>query len=474
MHSSALRPKILLLVLVGSLLLTFLNTPPVKAQSASVVFNDVSATVRFKVGVKFNIKAKATGVQFEGLEVRVKYGSRGTEKVYGATIQRGDTVDTSYSISRQEEEGLVAGIPLFYTWTATLTGGAKVNGPPSTVFYEDNRFSWYQIESEKVTVRWYSGDNTYGQQMFSLAQNSLLIYQKRYNMITTKPVYVSIYGSQKDFASAYDGQIPAWAGGVAYPDIGEISLIVPQDDLTNQYIGYGIPHELAHAALYQFVGKAVPHWLDEGFAVYNQTQISPDYLKLVKDAAQNNRLLTFSSITQTFPKDSNQAKLAYAQSRSIVDFMINKFGDPVWTNFLDQLRRNSLEGAIQATYGVDFTTMEGFWRNYIVGKPSTLPNPLLTGAVSSSPNQPKTPPPITAVVTQNLLRPEILVIGGVVLMAIAGLGFVLIRSGRRKTASLYATDPDGLDDTNPFVTPSPDEENPLIDDAPTRMSRPQG
>jgi|GEM_PF-3588924 len=468
------RPKLLLLVLVGIFLLTFLNIPPAQAQSARVDFNDVSATVRFKVGVKFNIKAKATGVQFEGLELRVKYGRKGTEKSYGVTVQPGNSLDTSYSISRQEEEGLTAGIPLFYNWTATLTGGAKVNGPASTVFYEDNRFNWYQIESDKVTVRWYSGDNGYGQQMFSLAQNSLAIYQKRYNMITTKPIYVSIYNSQKDFASAYDGQIPAWAGGVAYPDIGEISLIASQDELSNQYINYGIPHELAHAALYQFVGKAVPHWLDEGFAVYSQTQISPDYLKLVKDAAQSNHLLTFNSISQTFPKDSNLAKLAYAQSRSIVDFMINKFGDPVWTNFLDQLRRNSLEGAIQATYGVDFGTMEGYWRNYIVGKPSTLPKPLLTGAVNSLPNQPKPATPVATVVTQNLLRPEVLIIGGGVLLALGVLGFVLIRSGRRKSYSSYATDPAGPDQTDSFVTTPPDEENPLIDDTPTRMSQPQG
>ena len=61
--------------------------------------------------------------------------------------------------------------------------------------------------------------------------------------------------------------------------------------------------------------------------------------------------------------------LAYAEGRSIVTFLINSYGNEVWSNVLDQLRRKDADGAFNAVFGVNLATMEGLWRKKCAGRP---------------------------------------------------------------------------------------------------------
>jgi hypothetical protein len=439
----------------------FVVTPEVEAQQAGPVVDlaDTSAAVRYRTGVKFNLKARVTNSLFEKAELKVRFGTRGIERTYPVDFPKAASISTDFTVLARDEN-IATGMPLLYTWNITLNNGAKVNTRENSIIYQDFR-RWNQLEGKKVTVRWYAGDQAYGNTMFTLANDVLTSLEQRYNMVTTEQIYLSIFDNEQDFFEAVEGKIPPWAGGVAYPEINEILLVAPQYDISNQYIGFGIPHELAHMAIYDFVGKPVPHWLDEGFAVFHQNRQNPEYLKVVKEAAQGNYLLNFDFISRGFPADSASAKLAYAQSRSMVDFLINRFGDPVFANLLDQLRTKELPEAFKATYGIEFGVMDNLWRNYILGRPINLPKALLSGPVNPYP-----PRNANTTIAGLNLKPEFILIGaGVVLAFVSLLTLYVVwraRSSNSKRAKLYPetqTYP-GLEfNPPPFITPPPNRRN---------------
>ncbi|MEI7556924.1 peptidase MA family metallohydrolase [Candidatus Chlorohelix sp.] len=451
---------IIILLLYNVLILFTTTQAHAQANAAVVEFTDTSALARYKVGVKFNLKAQISNALSNKLELKVRFGKQGAENTYPVDIQAGAQVNADYTVLHNNNN-MPTGVPLLYSWDLTLNNGAHAISNQSLIIYQDNKV-WNQLEGKNVTMRWYSGDNSYGNLMYNVAADSLATYEKRFNMAISDHIYVSIFASDRDFFDTVDGRIPAWAGGVAYPETGEVLLIAALDNNASQYIGYGIPHEMAHMALYQFVHKSVPHWLDEGFAVYNQNSQNPNYLKIVKDAVQNNTLLGFDSITQGFPVDAKLAELAYAQSVSLITFLINKLGDAAFCNLLDQLRTKTFKDAFNATYGVPFSEVEQQWRNNISGKTITLITPLLTGKVSAFPSTDN-----ANSITVSGLRWEMFFGGGMLTLAILFfLIFYVTRRARRIVARQralqsvpvnnsynIAPQPNYHNGQNPLVTP---------------------
>jgi hypothetical protein len=448
-HKSYAFVFIITILVLYNVLILFTALPALAQVKTPVVeFTDTSAQARYKVGVKFNLKAHVSNALSDKLELKVRFGRQGTERTYPVDIQTGTQVNADYTVLHNSTN-MPTGIPLLYSWDLTLDNGAHAISNQNIVVYQDTK-TWNQLEGKNVTIRWYSGDNSYGNLMYNVATDSLATNEKRFNMIISDHIYISIYASDSDFFEAVDGRIPAWAGGVAYPETGEVLLIAALDSNASQYIGYGIPHEMAHMALYQFVRKSVPHWFDEGFAVFNQNTQNPNYLKIVKDAVQNNTLLEFDSITHGFPVDSKLAELAYAQSVSFITFLINKLGDAAFINLLDQLRTKAFNDAFKATYGVSFSEIEQQWHNNIIGKPITLPTPLLTGKVSPFLSSDK-----ANSVTVSGLRWEMFFGGGVLTLVILFfLIFYVTRRARRKADRQRALE-SAMDNNSFDITSAP-------------------
>jgi hypothetical protein len=370
----------------GAVLLCWLVPGPVEAapltQTGSIQVQQNIAKVAYRNGVDFRINATLPGGEVTKAQLKVKFGKRGHEETYDVALTNGIGNYTLY----EEADSLATGMPLIYSWTLSA-GKVQLQTEPKTVVYEDVRYNWLQREGPQVTVRWYNGDGGYGSLMYQLAADSLATYKRRFNIDPTDQIYITIYGSSNSYHSTFP-DVPSWSGGFSRYGGEEIVAIAPQDYSANVWIGEGIPHELSHAALYQFLRKPAPRWLDEGFAVYNQNTIDiKQYDDLVKRAYQTNSLIPLSNLNTRWPPDDSSANLAYAEGRSMVTFLINNYGNEVWSNLLDQLRRNDIDGAMQAVFGVDLSQMEDLWKTkMLAGRPVKMPDALLRGPVASQPS----------------------------------------------------------------------------------------
>ncbi len=392
-HSTLLRQRLAVLSLALLCLSLLIIVAPANLQAAPTQQGIVqilqnTARVRYRSGVEFVIQAKSnTGGEVNQAQLKIRYGTRGREETYDVRMNGGMGSYTLYD--NDQTQTLATGMTLLYSWTLSDTKVRLETGQQKVV-YEDTSRSWREREGSQVTVRWYAGDDSYGTLMAQLAADTLATYKRRFNIEPTDQIYITIYGSNGAYQTTFP-EVPSWSGGFSRYGGIEIVVIAPQDHNASIFIGEGIPHELSHAALYQFLRGPAPRWLDEGFAVYNQNVISiAQYDSLLQTAYQSDSLIPLSKISgsNTWPQEATSAKLAYAESRSMVTFLINSYGNEVWSNLLDQLRRRDLDEAMQAVIGLNLAQAEELWKSKVLGGAKIdLPKALKTGPVTSQPSE---------------------------------------------------------------------------------------
>jgi hypothetical protein len=124
-----------------------------------------------------------------------------------------------------------------------------------------------------------------------------------------------------------------------------------------------LAHEITHVLLGQALegsGAQAPRWLDEGYAEWAADAVTPGDQR--RRPAVRGRIYSLSDLASAFPRDPAGADLAYAESRSFVDFVQNKTGDRGLRRLIQALRATkSIEPAFLSAYGKPIEDFEKAW-----------------------------------------------------------------------------------------------------------------
>lgn len=169
-------------------------------------------------------------------------------------------------------------------------------------------------------------------------------------------------------------KLPDWAVGVAYPSLNRI---VMRSALTAEEKGYTrgsikpveiFKHEFAHIILEQALEKqgGAPRWLSEGFSMYHAKQWTISGQRTIEEVTLRDDFIPLTMLTAAFPSDEEAARIAYAQSFSLVSFMLNTYGKPVFRKFIKNLREGmDTNAALFYSTGRDLTQLEREWQTYL-------------------------------------------------------------------------------------------------------------
>ena len=113
---------------------------------------------------------------------------------------------------------------------------------------------------------------------------------------------------------------PDWAIGVAYPDLGIISVALRRGS-TVEDPASTLRHELAHIALGSALGKRAPHWLHEGFAYQHSAEWSWDRTETLAGMAWFGGIIPIDQLDYSFPAQESPAHRAYAESYDFVGYL---------------------------------------------------------------------------------------------------------------------------------------------------------
>jgi hypothetical protein len=262
--------------------------------------------------------------------------------------------------------------PIFYHWRLEDAVGNTLETEEQKVFYDDLRFDWQERRESELIVRWYAGDDEFGEFVFLAASEALGAMEAQTRRSLDFPIIVLLYADDADFAS-WHFHVEDWVGGQAFPPLGVTAQIVPPSSPQN-WIEDVIPHEIAHLFFYQVAHSELsgwPTWLDEGFAQYFEPGDPDDQIQYVRRAAEEGRVLPLSHISGTFGSDPDRVRLAYAESVSALAYMFQIGGEAEFERLTTALSQGgSFREALQAGFGMSLEEFEAGWLTWL-GVPAT-------------------------------------------------------------------------------------------------------
>lgn len=175
--------------------------------------------------------------------------------------------------------------------------------------------------------------------------------------------------------------LPPWLAGIALSG-RQIILIRVQPGRTAADYDSLLAHELTHVILKgDYPQSAVwPRWFKEGLAM---RQSRGEGLRLhasLSLAAARGRIIPLDSLWSSFPSHQAGSRVAYAQSFSILTFLISRHGEEVFAQFMQELRSGDFAGSFARVYGYGLGRMEKEWRRYVKLRYSWIP--LATGGAA--------------------------------------------------------------------------------------------
>jgi hypothetical protein len=329
----------------------------------------------------------------------------------------GLTADWTWVMSRSGNPP--PGASLWWEWRLTDADGNQSTTPRQSYTFQDERFDWQSLSAEGVTLHWYRDD--VGPMLLEAAVAGLAQLEADMGISLQDEVQIYIYGSAADMRQAVL-YVQDWAGGLAFSDYGIILIGVSPSSAA----GWGrsvVRHELAHLVTEQFafscVGGRRPTWLEEGLAVYAEGELSAEMRTALNRAQNADSFAPLRSLSGSFPAHSERAGLAYAQSYSVVDFLLKEYGrEKLQALLLALAAGQGSDPALEAVYGFNVDGLEAEWRRELglaerpfpptptpisaaavptiepIGRPESLPTPL--AAATSAAASPAPPPAPTS------------------------------------------------------------------------------
>ncbi len=172
-----------------------------------------------------------------------------------------------------------------------------------------------------------------------------------------EPINVILY-TRRQFVDLTGA--PSWSGGVFD---GNIRIPVGGNNIDPTTLAAVLHHEYTHAVVHMMVGHALPTWLDEGIAEYEEHWARKSKVRLRTDA-----LLPLSSLSGSFMGigDSAGAEQAYAESLSAVSFYIDRFGMYSLTRLLRLMGEGKgLSDAMEVAAGVTLKEFDDLWQGSV-------------------------------------------------------------------------------------------------------------
>ncbi len=193
----------------------------------------------------------------------------------------------------------------------------------------------------------------------------------RYNFwLWDERAQIYVYDSPEEYHAA-TGR-PPWVGGDVLPRKKLIRTFVHARD----FIESVLPHELAHVIFREFVGfdnPAVPRWLDEGVATYQEKEHYAATRPLLKRALHDGEFVPLVELETAasdvmFSEDS--AGLYYIEAFGIVDFLIGEYGKDAFVIFCQNLRdKKNLRRAIASAYPFQgLVELDAAWQKELKNK----------------------------------------------------------------------------------------------------------
>jgi len=264
-----------------------------------------------------------------------------------------------------------------YWWNIQDDAGNTLQTPKQPFRVEDTQRRWQKLANDKLALFWDTGDSDSGKAVFDHGVQAMSFVENDTGVTVDHLVQIFIYADYDDFKQALDPRsVTGWEGGVTFAEYGVVLIWAEDPDYTLVATAHELTHVIIHQKIRGPLGEVpMPTWLDEGLAMYFEDTpgtLEPTHRAALQQAIRNDTLIPIRSLTGSFP--TAQVTLSYAESWSVVDFILRHYGKGKLAQLLQELTKgDAYDDTLQRVLGVDVDGLEVEWRQDIGAKPRVIP-----------------------------------------------------------------------------------------------------
>jgi hypothetical protein len=352
-----------------TLTLLFFLSPSLVVAENNITVTASNVDINFPSQAVFTIEAESSA---EIVDVRLDYQ---VDKMnYAEVVSEGwanfteaDKVDARW-VWDMRNASLPPGAEVTYWWRIKDAAGDEFETSPAVMQFDDDRYSWQSLTGTvpqvgELTIFWYQGSDSFAQGLMDACEEGLTRLTQDIGTYPERPIKIYIYASSGDLQGAMISS-NEWSGGVAFTDFGIIAIGIPPSQLD---WGKGaLVHELTHLivreATFSPYGQ-LPVWLDEGLAMYNECAVDPSLVSSLEETISGSDLISVRTLCSPFSAYSDKAYLSYAESYSLVNYLLDNYGQGKMLDLLALSKQGSTyDEALTAVYGFDIDGLDARWR----------------------------------------------------------------------------------------------------------------
>ena len=356
------------LALLGLILLLLLSSAPVAAENGIAVIAS-GVEVDFPGRALFTLEAESNA---EIVSARLHYTVH--KMNYAEVVSEGwaefapgKKIKASW-LWDMRKGSLPPGAEVTYWWVVDDVAGNRLETSPGVMRFHDDRFVWRSLSiatpgDGELTLFWYQGGDSFAQELLSVCEEGLERLIAETGAYPERPIEVYVYASAGDL---HGGMIfpQEWTGGVAFTEFSTIAIGISPSRLA--WGKRALVHELTHLVVHQVTFSPygqLPTWLDEGLAMYNEGELESHFESRLQRAIREGTLISVRSLCSPFSADSDTAYLSYAQSYSLVEYLLDSYGQDRMLELLSLFKEGSTyDAALYEVYGFDIDSLDAQWR----------------------------------------------------------------------------------------------------------------
>jgi hypothetical protein len=263
---------------------------------------------------------------------------------------------------------LPPGAEVTYWWMIEDDDGNRVETSPEIMHFDDDRFTWRSLtngagEGGSITLYWYNGSDSFAQELMDTCEEGLAGLAQDIGTYPEKPIKIHVYQSTTDLRGAMVFS-QEWTGGLAFIDFGIIAISISPSQL--EWGKGALLHELTHLVVHQATFSPygqLPLWLDEGLATNSEGELDSDLQASLNRAISEGTLISVRSLCSPFSAYIDKARLSYAESYSLVTYLLDNYGQDKMLDLLTTLKQGSTyDEALTEVYGFDIEGLDAGWR----------------------------------------------------------------------------------------------------------------
>lgn len=341
-----------------------------------------SHEVNFPDEVRFTLEAESDA-QIIDVTLFYRLADQDTT-VYGyPQFSPAARVSTDFKVKTGGSSFIPGGVDIRYHYLIRDRAGNTLVTDEDSLLYIDPRYDWQEVSEGGVAILSHDIPLDRVSRVMAEVSEKLEPVKELFGIEEPPLVRGVIVNNRLEAARSFP-PVSRAAGrghlysGFAFSDYGVFALVGLNSD--------GIVHEATHLLLREAVDTPVakiPSWLNEGLAMYFE-QGSVGRQRVVEDALRRGSLMRLRNMN-TVPGRPRDVQVFYAQSRSVVNYMMDRLGLDRMAALLDALREGErIDLAVQRSYGLSLEEMEVQWKADLAGETPLAPRPDLgTVAVSA-------------------------------------------------------------------------------------------